>query len=434
MSITASGNARGAMAPGSQIWVSRRMRPQSLSPTSERHARSRRWSMDSLSVVQSMTIAGCFGCGWCRHVRAARRKRVRYAGCHRAQSMYTAMCANSDSGSDVEALRSKIAKLRDETRALEASQALVKEQRRRTMFESSDVDASGGLNKDELRACMNTHFSVDLDEESVAFIFANFDINNNGELDVDEFNGEDIVHALECRRRDNEIQSRQQQQQEDKVAIATSEATQSTSSSSKMWKDVLGEGNQDDGILVRVGCVLAYVLPLCDGISMATPLLLLLPQLLPVALPFMTIDLITQESIPFGQLIWFLVLSYLSRQAWVPSLLRFHLSQAVRFDYRISLLNLFLTLAPQVVGLFIPLQELSINQGLVTEDVSLAGVVLWQAGLVIGVLAFMVLAATVLYSVLCSLAGFVPERVPLLSNEIAGFLGFHRSSSNSEAN
>jgi len=57
-----------------------------------------------------------------------------------------------------------------------------------------------------------------------------------------------------------------------------------------------------------------------------------------------------------------------------------------------------------------------------------------ERGLIISVLAFMVLATTVLYSVLCSLAGLVPERIPRLSKEVAGFLALHRSSSNSEAN
>merc|ERR1712241_1516526 len=140
-------------------------------------------------------------------------------------------------------------------------------------------------------------------------------------------------------------------------------------------------------------------------------------------------NLIADESIPFGQLIWFCMLTYLSRQLWVPSLLRFHLSQAVRLDVRISLCSLFLTLGPKFVGLFVPLQEESINQGLITEYDTLTSILLFNAGLLIGVLAFMVLAAVVLYSVVCSLAGSVPERVPLLSKEVAGFLGLHHSSS-----
>jgi len=346
------------------------------------------------------------------------------------------MGASSDSGSDVEALQSKIAKLRDETRALEATQALVEEQCRRTMFESSDIDASGGLNREELRACMKTHFSIKLDEGSVAFIFEKFDDDRDGELGFDEFNGKAIMHALHTRRR-NEIQSSQQQEQENlhqaQVASAASEATQSTSSSSKEWKNLLSQGNQDDSILVRVGCVLAYVLPLCDGISLATPLLLILPQLIPLGLPFMTIHLLLQQNIPFGQVIWFCLLSYLSRQPWVPSLLRLHLGQAIRFDFRIILVSLFLQFAPTLVGSFVPLQEETIKQGLITENASLAGVVCWNLISIVGVLAFMLLAATVLYSVLCSLAGFVPERVPLLSNEIAGFLGLHRRSSSSNS-
>lgn len=353
--------------------------------------------------------------------------------------MSTSMGANSDPSSEGEALQLHVAKIREEIQVLEVAQALAKEEHRQAMFDSSDLDASGGLNKEELRACMKTHFSINLDEQSMAFIFEAFDSNKNGELEAHEFNCEAIMHALESRQHD-EIQAWQQQQRQQEqegkpqAAAATTEATQASSSSSKMWKDVLGEGNQDDNIFVRVGCVLAYVLPLSDGVKYGAPLLLAVPQLLSVALPFIEINLIAGELIPFGQLIWFLILNYLSSQPWVPSLLRFHLSQAVRLDVRISFLSLFLEFGPQIVGWFVPLQEESINQGLITEDPTRFSLVLKIAGLVIGVLAFMILTATVLYSVVCSLAGLVPERVPLLSKEVAGFLGLHRSSSNSDAN
>jgi len=53
-----------------------------------------------------------------------------------------------------------------------------------------------------------------------------------------------------------------------------------------------GEVNQDDVVLMQVGRVLVYVLLVCDGIAFVTPLLL--------TLPFMIIDIIAEDSIPFG--------------------------------------------------------------------------------------------------------------------------------------
>mmetsp|Transcript_33273 Transcript_33273/g.65597 ORF Transcript_33273/g.65597 Transcript_33273/m.65597 type:complete len:434 (+) Transcript_33273:84-1385(+) len=433
MSLVASGNVGGSMAPGPQLWMDRSLRPRSHCPTSDRQACFYR-SVGSVSVIQCMGVASCLVSGISRLVRTPKRKRVQYVECRKVQSTSTAMGANSDSGlKEVDALQSEIAKLREEARVIEMAQALAKEQKWRAIFGSSDFDASGGLSKEELRDCMKLHFSINLDDQSEALIFEAFDNNKSGELEVDEFNGEAIVHALESWQRQQQQEQLQEQRGKAQTVAAATEVTQASAGSSKMWKDVLGEGNQDDGILVRVGCVLAYVLPLCSGIWFATPLLLILPQLLQVALPFMTIHLLA-ESIPFGALIWFLLLNHLSRQPWVPSLLRFHLSQAVRLDFRISLFSLFLEFAPKVVGFFVPLNEDSISQGLITEVPTLFSVVLWNASLVFGVLAFMVLAVTLLYTVLCSLAGFVPERVPLLARETAGFLGLHRLSSNSEAN
>jgi hypothetical protein len=335
--------------------------------------------------------------------------------------MSIAMAANSGLNSEMDVLQSEVARLLEEVRILEVAQASAKEDNRQAIFAASDLNRSGGLDVKELRDCMRTHFSIDPDAESMAYVLEAFDNNKTGELELHEFNGEVVMHALEQRTR-NEILARQQEQAE------KTRAAQESTSGSKVWKDILAEGNQDDGILVRIGCALAYVLPICDGINFVLPLLLILPQLLPIATPFVTLESLA-DSIPFGLLIWFLIMDNLSKQPWVPSLLRFNLSQAVRLDFRISLFALFIRFLPDIVGSFAPLSQESINHGMIQEEQTLTSLVVILVAALMGVFAFLLLATLVLYSVGCSLAGLVPERVPFLSQEIAGFLGLHHTSS-----
>jgi len=340
--------------------------------------------------------------------------------------MSTAMAANSDLDAKMDALQSEVARLREEARLLEVAQASTKEDKRRAMFVASDLNGSGGLDKEELQACMRIHFSIEMDEQSMVHIFEMFDDNKSGELELHEFNGEAVMHALDQRKRTEALARQQQQQQQE-------QGEKASPSDSKLWKDVLAGGNQDDGILVRLGSALAYVLPICDGIQYAWPLALILPQLLPILQTFGGIESFA-DTIPFGVLIWFLIMDYLSKQPWVPPLLRFNLGQAVRLDVRMSLVTLFIRFVPSIVGSFVPLSQESINQGMIQEDPTFASLVLTLVAILMGVLAFLLLATAVLYSVVYSIAGSVPERVPFLSKEIAGFLGLHHRSSNLEAN
>lgn len=403
---------RGTLAPGLRqqpMDCSRRPPRFRVVPS---HPQSFNRAMGSFSSFQHMVAASCFACSVRHHVTKPRYQKVRTTKPRRI-----AMAANSSLHSEVDVLHSEVAKLLQEIRMLEDARASANEDKRRAIFVASDLNRSGGLDAEELRGCMRTHFSVDPDEESVAYVLEVLDSNKSGELELPEFSGEAVLHAYEQRAR-GEILAGQQPERAEMARAAKDNA-----SGSKVWRDVLTEGNQDDGVLVRIGCALAYVLPICDGINFVLPLLLILPQLLPIAAPFVTLESLA-DSIPFGLLIWFLIMDNLSKQPWVPSLLRFNLSQAVSLDVRISLFTLFIRFFPDIVGSFVPLSQDSINHGMIQEEQTLTSLVVGLFAGLMGVCAFLLLATLVLYSVGCSLAGLVPERTRLLD-----ILGLQHTSS-----
>lgn len=299
------------------------------------------------------------------------------------------------------------------------------------MFDDCDLDRSGGLDKEELRQCMQAHFGVKLDEDSTAYIFKVFDSNGSGELELHEFNGQAIAATIQQHMREKEAQTLWKQEQK-ASAEASSKETEASSKPVRTWENVLAEGNQDDTVLVRLACVLAYLLPLCDGILFGLPIVRMAPwQLLQLFMPFLAI-LKFVDDIPLGVLIWFFTMSQLSRNVRTPGLMRFNMRQAIRLDIRICLFRFLLDLAYPFFQSLLPLSEETINQGMIQEEPTLVATVLISLGRILATFAFMLLMAIISFGVACSITGDVPRGIPFISEKTASFLGVHCLSSNSD--
>jgi len=151
-----------------------------------------------------------------------------------------------------------------------------------------------------------------------------------------------------------------------------------------------GEVNDDRELGTRLLSVLAYVLPLLDGLQFGLPLVIVAPFLTPL-FAFLAVPNGLLDAIPFGQLIVFFGMSILSSNRELPRLLRLNLQQAIYLD-----ISLFLpSLAFQLFGF------VSGGGGKVPPEIS------------IGV--FVVLVLAILYSVVTTLLGQDPDGVPGIS-------------------
>eukprot|EP00419_Tripos_fusus_P002399 CAMPEP_0172695360 /NCGR_PEP_ID=MMETSP1074-20121228/27303_1 /TAXON_ID=2916 /ORGANISM="Ceratium fusus, Strain PA161109" /LENGTH=399 /DNA_ID=CAMNT_0013515973 /DNA_START=124 /DNA_END=1323 /DNA_ORIENTATION=- len=388
---------------------------------SDRRCRAKGTNLFS-DYTQQLAVASCMAAG----IRRFWRKPKQMAWQGRA-----ARGALSDPAAQVSALQAEAAKLRDEAQALEEAKAAAGERKRQSIFDDCDLDRSGGLNKEELRQCMQAHFGVKLDEDSTTYIFKIFDENNSGELELHEFNGEAIQEKLQEHMRMKEMEASRQQEQKT-IAESSSKEAEGSSKPVRTWEDVLAEGNQDDNVPVRIGSVLAYLLPLCDAILFGLPVVLLVPQLLSVLMPFMAIQQFV-NSIPLGVLIWFFTMSVLSRDSRTPGLLRFNLRQAIRLDIRICLLKFLFEILVPLLQSFAPLTEETINKGLVQVAPTAVATTLFPPFMAVATLGFLFLMALIVFGVAYSIAGEVPKSIPLMSEKIANFLGLHCSSSNADA-
>ena len=57
----------------------------------------------------------------------------------------------------------------------------------RQAFDAYDLDGSGGIDDDELRQCLSTFYTVELDRDEAKACVALFDTDENGVIDFDEF-------------------------------------------------------------------------------------------------------------------------------------------------------------------------------------------------------------------------------------------------------
>lgn len=328
---------------------------------------------------------------------ASRARSRRHAAARKAQQT---------TESEAASLEQAAARLRAEAAEFEA-------ERRQRCFSEFDVNGSGGVDAAELQLGMKECLAIKLEASTARYLLSLFDKNLSGELEFEEFDLKLLQSAALARMRDEEEalakqQAEEQREAEEKAAVSSSET-------------LPGE-NQDDGLLVRLACALAYLLPVLDGILYGLPLCVIFPPLLTVFAP-LTVLMTLLEQIPFGSLIFFVVLQYLSRQQWVPALLRYNLCQAVDLDIRICLFGLFLQLAPMLAGAFVPLSEETIEAGMITVVPTTPAILLVCVGILLATLVFLPFIASIIYSIIWSIFGYVPRSIPMVSQEAERIMG-----------
>jgi len=151
-----------------------------------------------------------------------------------------------------------------------------------------------------------------------------------------------------------------------------------------------GEVNDDRELPTRLLSVLAYLLPLLDGLQFGRPLVQFVPALMPI-FAFLAVPNAVLDAIPFGQLIVFFAMSIASSNKELPRLLRLNLQQGIYLD----------------IALFLP-----------SITFQLFGLISGGGGKVppeIGIGVFVLLVLAIAYSVVTTLLGQDPDGVPGIS-------------------
>jgi len=293
----------------------------------------------------------------------------------------------------VAALEKAAAQLRADAARLESEVDERRREEQAKWFRVFDTDSSGAIDAAELREGMKELMGYDLDEKMAERLLQASDKNGDGLLQPQEFETSQLEATLErlkAEDHDREVAAWKEQRRVADEAKANMERQRKVAA----YEATLPVANEDLGPLTRIGSVLVYLLPLLDALKFGAPLAassgavkaMLTPLLGPLHL---------MNSIPCGQLLFFITLQTLADNTELPLLLRFNMRQAVVLDITLGVLQLL-----QVLAAYAAFGEAPAD--IVSQ---------WDSnGLV-----FIALCGCIAYSSIMSLLGLVPNTIPWIS-------------------
>jgi hypothetical protein len=288
---------------------------------------------------------------------------------------------------EVERLRSMAAKLRAEAALLEAQRAQELADATERAFKKFDTNQDGVISRDELKSGLEKVLKLEMKEAQVEKLMKEFDGSGDGTLQLDEFATIDTIR--------NRLEAIVREEKE--MARKTSKAAKMESEAAALLQaqlDLLNDKppTTSDKIL----SVIPYLLPLLDGLQFGRFLLSGEDNPVVNALGLL---FIIYRSIPFSGFIAFLALSFLSGNLSINRQIRFNMQQAIFLD----------------IALFFP----SLIASLYTIVLSGLGVKVPEVATQIGNDAvFITLVAAVGYSVVSSLLGKTPDKLPFISDRV----------------
>jgi len=299
---------------------------------------------------------------------------------------------------EVTALELQASSLRARAVELEAEQAKQDRLRRQALFNEFDTDGSGGVDAQELQRGWKELTGTFLDERAATRLLEAHDMDGNGVLEFEEFDVKRFQATLDRLWAEDEAA--------ELAACQAEKEREEKLEAEKRLKEYYESlpGNNDTGLLTRVGSALPYILPLLDVSRFGVPLGILFPVLLPVVdllyVPYALLDI----KIPFGTLIIFFAMQAVAANKELPALLRFNFLQALQLD----------------IAIFIPTLLRALSESVPGEDLSGW---LW---VVCSVVPFLIVTGFVTYSVLNSFCGIAPRGIPFISEAAERAMGVQR--------
>jgi len=289
---------------------------------------------------------------------------------------------------EAQRLKAMAAKLRQEAATMEAQRAEESAKAAQKAFAKFDVNNDGEISVDELKAALEKTFKMDLPSERVERLMQDFDKSGDGKLQAEEFVGIDqFRNRLEALAQEE----RKKALEATKVAQKETELAKFVEAQMELINDKEPTGTD------KIVSVLPYLFPLMDGLMFGR-FLLDGAESNPVV-GALALLYTVYRSIPLSGFISFLALNTLAGNLSINRLVRFNMQQAIFMD----------------IALFIP--------GLLATLVALASNGLGvQIPPGIGELGsdaiFFTLVASIGYATVSSLLGATPDKLPFISNAV----------------
>ena len=294
----------------------------------------------------------------------------------------------------IAALKAEAARFRAEASEMEQIQAKERAEKLEQIFQSFDTNKDGEISVEELRQGLNTMFKdLALTDERAEKLLKAFDDSGDGALQLEEFTTIDAFRM----KLDDLIR-----EEKEAVLVSQREATEARQAADlaeekvKALEELLNDSPPT--LSDRVVSLIPYLFPLVDSIQFGQ--YMLNKEIDTPLVGFVTTVYAIYQAVPFSGLFAFFALNFLSGNMALNRLVRFNMQQAILVDIALIIPGLLGGLAtyilPNVWG--IPIQPEMVVQA--------------------STLTFLLTSAVILYSCASSLAGQVPDKIPIISERV----------------
>lgn len=288
------------------------------------------------------------------------------------------------------------AKLRAEALELELEQQAELNQKLAATFSKLDINKDGSLSVQELKEALSVQLRLSVSDELAQKVLQKFDTSGDGAIQLDEFKGMDAFKMMFERIINEEKMSEMEITK--KANLAQKEAKLANEKILKISELVNSSPPTFGDKLVSL---LPYILPLCDVLPYSKDFIIS-NQLENdnIILNFASAFYLLYRSIPFSGLIAFFVLNLLTNNLKVNRLIRFNIQQAIIID-----INLFF---PAIISS-------------IAEYISTQGnfAIPAQVGDTCSTFIFLATSSAIIYSVISSLVGILPDKIPFVSATVS---------------
>lgn len=296
---------------------------------------------------------------------------------------------DEEQDNEIERLKAMAAKLRAEAAELEAEKKNEMAMAAEKAFNKFDLNKDGQISTAELKSGLEKALKTDLSDARVSELMSEFDKDNTGSLRLDEFVTVDQFRnrlealAREEKRRANEAATAAKLQEEEAVALQAS-------------LDLLND--KPPSIQDKAVSLLPYLFPLLDGLQFGR--FLLNGQEDNPFVGALAIIYTLYRSVPFSGFIVFFLLNFLSSNPSLNRLVRFNMQQAIFLDIALFFPGLIAGIYSLVVS--------GLGGGGIPPELTILGTDVM----------FVTLLAAIGYSIVSSLLGIEPDKIPIVSQAV----------------
>ena len=289
-------------------------------------------------------------------------------------------------------LLAKAQLLRAEAAELEAEQKVIIAESIYETFKFFDTDKSGTVTVEELREGLKKTIKLSLTEKQAEELLKAFDESGDGVLQPNEFKSvEDFKNKFE-------LFVRKEKEEANAARLAArleKKSAEEAEQRALMISELLNDRNPT--LSDRFLSVLPYLFPLLDVTSYGQDVLKSLPPNFFASLLLLAFRVYI--NIPLSGIVAFFALNFLSQNLQLNRLIRFNIRQAIFIDIAL----IFPSLITSVFGVILP--EIGV---ILPSDFNKE----------ISALVFISFSLAIVYSVISSILGITPDKLPYISERV----------------